>query len=464
MPTIQNVVENGICVGCGACSVVTHGAIPVRKGGYGFFVADLAQVEREVLETASRVCPFANEAANEDTVAERVIHDAPVSDPRIGKYRSIYAGRVASDDYLNESSSGGLTSWLVGKLLEGGHVDGVIHVGRGGGDLFSYSVSRSPTQLRGKRKSAYYSTTLGEVLAEIRGDGLRYALVGVPCFVKAARLTCFEDAVLAQQLQYFVGLVCGHLKSAAFAEFLAWQCGVAPADVEAVDFRVKARGRDAGRYDFGVLQKGADEWVTRPTYELQGGNWGHGMFQLNACNYCDDIFAETADVVFGDAWLPEYRADWRGTNIVLTRNATIERIIEDGRASGEIVLDALSAARAAESQGGNFRHRRDGLSVRLADDLRAGKWIPLKRIAPGGLPVSAQRKALVRQRRIISDRSHRLFADAKQRVELEYFMSCIQPLVEKYERLNRPGLVVRIRARLGRVLRRAIGSMVRVNS
>lgn len=31
-----------------------------------------------------------------------------------------------------------------------------------------------------------------------------------------------------------------------------------------------------------------------------------------ACNYCDDVFAECADVTCMDAWLPEYSQDHRG--------------------------------------------------------------------------------------------------------------------------------------------------------
>ncbi len=452
-PTIRKVVDNDMCVGCGACAVATRGAIEMRRGRHGFYVAELAHAADDVLAAASRVCPFAHEAADEDAIAARVIEDMPFSDPRLGKYLSIHAGRVAADAYLNDSSSGGMTSWLAGRLLEEGLVDGVIHVGRGDDELFSYSVSRSLDEIRTRRKSAYYSTSFAAAVEAIRGDGLRYAFIGVPCFVRAARLACLEDPALARQLRYFIGLVCGHLKSAAFAEFLAWQCGVAPDEVKAVDFRVKAPGRDAGRYDFAVQRKGASDWITRPTFTLQGGNWGHGMFQLNACNYCDDIFAETADVVFGDAWLPEYRADWRGTNIALTRNATIARLLAEGRQRGELVLDALAPERAAESQGGNFRHRREGLAVRLADDRRAGRWVPLKRVAPGSVPLGRRRKALVRQRRAISEASHRLFAEARAAASLEQFVAAVQPLVARYDRLNGPGLLARLRARLRRLLR-----------
>src|SRR3546814_15744475 len=82
---------------------------------------------------------------------------------------------------------------------------------------------------------------------------------------------------------------------------------------------------------------------TLPTSRLLGGNWGHGMFQLGACDFCDDIFAETADVCLGDAWLPQYDSDWRGTNIVISRHADIEQLLSEGARSGKILLDDIHA-------------------------------------------------------------------------------------------------------------------------
>lgn len=452
MPTIKNVVENAICVGCGACAVRTDGAITVQVNPHGYYSADLSRADENTLAVASRVCPFAHEAANEDALSEASLEPAPFYDSRIGKYQSIHAGRVASGSYLEGSSSGGMTSWLAGRLLETGAVDGVIHVGRGEDGLFSYQLSHSLQALRAQRKSAYYSTTLAGVLEAIRNDGQRYALIGVPCFIKAARLLCREEPALDHQLRFFIGLVCGHLKSSAFAELLAWQTGVAPDELEAVDFRVKTPGRDAGRYDFGARRKGSDQWLTRPTQDLRGGNWGHGMFQLNACNYCDDIFAETADVVFGDAWLPQYRQDWRGTNIVITRHSLLRTLLEDGLASGEIEIEELSAEQASNSQGGNFRHRHDGLAVRLADDIERGAWVPRKRIKPDLRAVEPRRLSVIRSRREISKASHSLFGQAKERSSLGYFLDRIEPFVTRYERCNRPRLHKRVMSRLRRYL------------
>jgi len=46
------------------------------------------------------------------------------------------------------------------------------------------------------------------------------------------------------------------------------------------------------------------------------------------------VFAETADVVLGDAWLPEYVQDSDGTNVVVTRNQDIRQLIVKARTEG----------------------------------------------------------------------------------------------------------------------------------
>ena len=433
---IEDVVAGGLCVGCGACSVATSGAIPITIGRRQSFEASLAGVSEPDLRRASGVCPFSDESENEDRIAARVLPPGTPTDERIGGYRQIAAARVTDSGWLLGSSSGGLTSWTAVKLLERGDVQGIIHVRPDvtGDGLFSYQVSHSVEAFRSHRKSMYYSTSFADALQAIRGDGRRYAFIGVPCFIRAARLLCDADEPLRNQLAFFLGLVCGHLKSFGFAESLAWQVGVDPARLGAVDFRVKVPGRSSSSYDFGARARGAHELITRSTGSLVGGSWGHGAFQLNACNYCDDIFAETADVAFGDAWLPQYKEDWRGTNVVITRNPVIDAILHRGVAAGELTLESLTIDEVAASQAGNFRHRRDGLSVRLADDVALGVPIPRKRVGPGSRPVSRARVRMIRTRREMSARSQELFSEAKSPQSLQFYLDGMTTLIAQYRR------------------------------
>lgn len=451
--TIEDVVARGMCVGCGACSVRTNGKIPLTLGRRRSYEADLSGLDSTELRQAGEVCPFSDESSNEDHIASRLFGTGLTHHPLIGHYSGLYAGRLLDEDKLLGSSSGGLTSWVAAKLLEKGHVDGILHLKSSESPdqgLFSYQTSYSVAEFTAQRKSMYYASTFAGAVESVRGDGRKYALIGVPCFLRAGRLLAQQDAELETQLAFFLGLVCGHLKSQAFAEALAWQTGVGPDELETVDFRVKAPGRPASHYDFGA-QSRAGTVETRATAALLGGSWGHAMFQLNACNYCDDIFAETADVAFGDAWLPRFKADWRGTNVIVSRRPAIDEILRD---ADDIWLEELSAQEVADTQAGNFRHRRVGLSVRLHDDIEHGLSVPVKRVPASIDGIDGKRLRLVRLRRIIADRSHGAFARARAAGDLRVFLDEMQPLVAKYSGIEHGGTGRRINQAVRRRLRK----------
>lgn len=446
--TIEDVIARGMCVGCGACGVASGGAIKITLGRRRSYEADASEAPAAAIRAGSRVCPFSDESRNEDAIA-RDRFAGLAYDERIGYYSTLRAARVTDLERLMGSSSGGLTSWVAEELLRRGKVDAILHVApthTDDGPLFSFSASDTAEEFASQRKSMYYASTMAEIVAAVRGDGRRYAVIGVPCFLRAARLLAEQDAVLGDQLAYFLGLVCGHLKTQAFAEALAWQAGVAPEELASVDFRVKVPDRPSSHYDVAATDHDGNR-VTAHTHDLVGGNWGHAMFQVNACNYCDDIFAETADVAFGDGWLPQYKMDWQGTNVVVSRHPDIDEILADASA---VWSEPLTADQVAATQGGNFRHRRVGLSVRLADDVAAGLSVPAKRVPASLDGIDPQRVDLIRLRRRISDASHDAFAEARARGSLALFLTRMQPLLKKYERVSRGSRTARILRRLTR--------------
>jgi coenzyme F420 hydrogenase subunit beta len=438
MASIHDVVNNGACVGCGGCSVATKGAVSVKLGVRGAYEVDLLTATPKQIQMASRVCPFSDDSANEDEIAEAVFPTLSQHESGIGKFLGTYAGRVSNVQDVEKSSSGGLTSWVAAQLLAAGEVDGVIQVGKKTSSLlFSYELAYTVADVLGSRKSRYYPVSFAEAMESIRGDGKRYAFIGVPCQIRGARSVCAEDDTLNKQIKYFLGLVCGHMKSTAYAESLGWQLGVSPDSLAEVDFRIKDPKRSARGYRFGVKSADDENFRTATANSLLGGNWGHAVFQLNACNYCDDVFAETADVVFGDAWLPKFESDWRGTNVVVTRNAVIDNILKQGLASASIHLEELAPDQVKRTQAGNFRHRWEGLAIRLADDVAAGRWVPNKRILPGYSGSTQRRIAIVRARRELSERSHEIFLEARQAGSLQTYLDRIGPLVADYDNASR---------------------------
>jgi coenzyme F420-reducing hydrogenase beta subunit len=361
----------------------------------------------------SRQCPFSPAAANEDRVAAERFARAPVADPRIGRFETAYVGHAVEDPFRRKGSSGGLTSWVAAELLRSGAIDGVAHVvpaePRKEGRFFTYRISRSIDALSEGAKSRYYPVELSRVLSEIRETRGRYAIVGVPCFIKAVHLLRRIDPVIRARVTHTLGLFCGHQKSAAMIESFAWQLGAELGRVRALDYRIKDESRPANWYRAHLeLDDGsaaAQDW-----WHHADGDWGAGFFQNPACDFCDDVVGETADVSFGDAWVEPYSSDGRGTNVVVVRTPELRKMIETARAEGRLQLEPVDADFIARTQAAGLRHRRDGLAYRLSWRRRGLR--PVKRVGPGRtLPL--RRKLVYRLRSHIARWSHRMFRLAR---------------------------------------------------
>lgn len=467
----DTVVRGGYCIGCGACAVICD-RVSIELTPLGKYQASVREESHADLgEELAAVCPFSALAEDETTLARQLFSEPTdvTSGPQaewhdeIGFHRGTWVGHVAEGDFRARGSSGGMASWVLRELMDRGEIDGVIHVqpcsasAEAGELLFQMAISRTPQELLQGTHSRYYPVTMAEVLREARAQpDSRLALVGVPCFVKAARLLARQDPVLARVLRFHVGLVCGHLKSATYAEYLGWVAGVPPHDLGQVEFRRKANKRPANHYLFAATSRSTGAEFTVLSTEVPAGDWGLGCFKYKACDFCDDVLAETADVVIGDAWLPEYVCDSRGTNIVIVRHPALVPLVEQGMATGRLALKPLSPDRVAESQRSGLRHRREGLACRLHDAKVRGEWVPPKRVPaapPGQEPVRA---AVYRLREQLTHESHLAFDRAKQGRDLTIFAEQMAPLVAAHRKLVQAPLHVRIIRLAKRLLNAAL--------
>lgn len=403
-----DVAAAGLCIGCGACGrqmrFDPHGLLEpagVRAG--------------EADEGFARICPFSPSAPNENAIAAERWPSAPHRHELIGSYEAAFVGYAAEDGYRAAGSSGGMVSWVAAELLRQGLVDGVAHVAPADperdGRFFAYRISRTEAEVRAGAKSRYYPVELSQVLAEIRRVPGRYAVVGVPCFVKAVQLLRREEPVLAERIAFTLGLFCGHMKSARFVESFAWQLGVPMSEVRAVDYRHKDPDRPANWYTACLTL--ADGSARRQDWwHLADGDWGAGFFQSPACDWCDDVVAETADIAFGDAWTEPYSSDGRGTNVVIVRSPRLLALVEAAMREGRIDLAPVDSGFVVATQDAGLRHRREGLAYRLR--VAPPALQPVKRVAPGGRALPLRRKLVYRARIGIARWSHRVFALARR--------------------------------------------------
>ena len=430
---IREVVTGGYCIGCGGCAVQDN-TINLAQSPIGMPQAELTNNSR-----LDSVCPFGSDVS-ENEISRSLYADNGCFDERVGFYLSNYVGFVTESTYRESASSGGIVSWVLVELFRRGEIDGVIHVAEGQDDIFEYQVSETIGEITRKSKSRYYPVHYENALDKVLGNGKKYAFVGVPCYVKSIRLLARNNKSVNESIKYCIAIFCGHLKTKGFAEMIAMQQGVPANAIASVDFRVKNLKQPANRYSSQVFFKDSCGEIKSlppvPTQDLYGLDWGLGYFKPKACDWCDDIAGETADLACGDAWLPEVVEDPLGTNVVITRNKLIDDILRKGRSEKLLSLTDVSVEKIYESQAGNYRHRREGLAVRLEDAARRGIWTPPKRIKAASYMVGNSRRRIYMLRALIAERSHFAFIKAKNKNSFLYFMLLMLPLELYYYFLN----------------------------
>ena len=450
----NTVIRGGYCVGCGVCAVANASEYRITMDSLGRYQATFTPRPNHS-GLSKVVCPFALAHPNEDDIAGQLYGQEPgcVKHPVLGYFKALYAGYVSTGEYRERGSSGGFVSWLACELLKRKFVDGIIHVRRNVDrspeqPLFVYSISSTCAEVLNGAKSRYYPVELSNVLSGIRDTTGVFALVAVPCFAKAVRLLQLTDSQWTRRFAFVIGLLCGHMKSARFVDFIAWQLGLSPASVTDVDFRGKSPERPSNDYLTRLEIADGTRAIVREAFltEIEGGDWGQGYFKYKACDFCDDIFAETADVAAGDAWLPKYSQDWRGTNVVLVRNTRLDQLIRDGIASGVLAFESLSPEETVATQRAAVRHRRDGLAYRLWKSTKRGVWIPPKRVKPGEQSLDRNWREIFRLRSQIAESSQCVSLKEDPWVFLRMRMR-LHPLVRRYQALY-TGIKLRQSARL----------------
>lgn len=367
---IESVVNQDLCIGCGICiDRCPSKAIEMDWNDYGFLIPEL-QENCDSHGECIKSCPFnplpQNEVKTENEIGERFLKNTNHHHPRIGKYNKLYAG--FSTEYRLTSSSGGIATYVLAELLKRGIVQHVISVNESNksNNHYDYSISSSVVELLGASKTKYYPVSMSNAFSKISELDGKVAIVGVACFLKAIRLVQYQDQALNKKIRFLVGIICGGVKSRFFTEFLAGQVGVEKDEYEEPQFRIKDMNSTAGDYSFGCNSSNDIEQRTLKMKSV-GDMWGTGLFKANACDFCDDVTTELADISLGDAWLKPYNADGKGTNVIVTRSLLSEQIITDGINKNEIIAEDLDIDRFLASQRGGFRHRQNALSFRMKE-------------------------------------------------------------------------------------------------
>ena len=385
------IVPNDLCAGCGVCAgVCPVDALKIEWNKYGEYAPVEQPGQCTECGLCLQVCPFGNQEENETTLVERELgrQDGIQRDSVVGLYLDLFAGYSKVNNQRIQGAGGGLTTWLLEKLLTQGVVDRVCCVVPNGDPdtLFRFSVVDTIQDIRRASRSAYHPVELSQVISEILTVDARYAVTGLPCALKGLRLAMQRNAKLRERIVVLVGLVCGQQKSKFFAEYLCALAGGQPSKLISASFRVKDTTRHHLDHRFEFTCDSGENVTTGHVYqsECMGWLWGYDCFKLNACNFCDDITAEVADVTFGDAVSERYSYGNMGANFVIVRSGLIRDLLTSGTSAREIVLDRVPLQAVTQRQQGVILLKRHDLQHRLylIRNKDNASYIPAKRFPP----------------------------------------------------------------------------------
>lgn len=356
---------NHLCIGCGICAT----ACPTKRIEM-FFNKNLGNYQpSDSMETCEKacgicekVCPFVPENPTIVEITRNLYANVEgiQHNDVLGYYQSSYVGY--STDHRFTSASGGLATWVLESLLIAGMVDHVICVGQDeeSPTLFSFRICSTIEQIRACSGSCYQPLELSKALQYVMENEGRYAIVALPCVAKGLRLAMLANRHLNNRIEYIFGLTCGQNKSRHFVDYIA-EHHIGLKNPSSIQFRVKDPNRHANNYlshfnyreSSGNIEKHDVSWS-----EGISRIWVNRWFTLEACDYCDDIFAETADAVFMDAWLSDYANDCDGTSLAVIRDSRVDTLIRQGMTAKKVCCEDISPEKVLESQKNRFVQKR----------------------------------------------------------------------------------------------------------
>jgi len=364
---VTEIADKDVCSSCGVCvGLCPSHALSMKIQGNGDLALCVdADICLEECHLCLDVCPFSGGVHNprgKNVELFSAKSDSIYNEDIGWHYRSIVGSRKEAS-LRQASASGGLATWCMETLLKKQLVTRVAVVriaenqDRG---FFEYFAASSIEKLRSSSGSIYHPVEISGILREIESNKQeRWAIVGVPCLCAAIR----NSSRLRKQVPFVFGLACGMYQNTFYTEMLLDESGVERGNIKNIEYRRKSDGGTPSDYRF----RGTDNRRVGKEVPYRGLPFYLGknaFFRLNACNYCMDVFAETADACFMDAWLPAYRQESKGTSLVVIRNSEVHELFLQGESDGELQINETGAENVVLSQKGHVRRKRDLIYMR----------------------------------------------------------------------------------------------------
>ncbi len=328
--SIDAVVKERVCCGCGACTVICPASCIELVYGERYNYPKIDAEQCIGCGKCLEVCPSSFLLAGTDP--------GFCDEPARASY-SCCLIHSTDDGIRLDSSSGGFITGLILHLMDKGLVDGgIVAKCEGEKPLVAQSFIATDRQsLLSARASKYAPVSSCAALADVLNRPGHYVFVGTPCMVEA--LTKLKNLLpkLEERIVLSIGLVCSGMASRLSTKAYIEESGVNPADVRRVCYR-----GDGWPGRFRVFGENDELLMDRPYLD---GAPIHAVPRDHylRCWNCLDHWGRFADIVVSDPWTEEMvKTERKGRSAIMVRTERGREAVSSAIDSGDMIADSIT--------------------------------------------------------------------------------------------------------------------------
>lgn len=349
--TLKDVVDWGLCTGCGAC------AYACDRGGISLVNVESDGIRPQFLGEKCSACAECLSICPGYRVdgepADRGPAETSQSNDGFGPALEIWEGYASDPTVRYQASSGGLLSALALYCLEKEGMEFVLHTGMSESSPWTNRtvMSRTRAELLARAGSRYAPASPCDGLAAIEASDRPCVFIGKPCDAAAVHSLRSKHPDLDRKMGLVLTFFCAGTPSSRGTLDLLRSLHAKQDEIK--ELRYRGQGWP-GRFK---VEAGSPTREYSLSYEE---SWGQlAGYRPLRCHLCPDGLGQVADLACGDAWQRFSEDGDPGRSIVLVRTARGREILHGAMDAGYVQLQPLDAQAVLAAQPNLLRRRRE---------------------------------------------------------------------------------------------------------
>ena len=353
--TLQEVVDWGLCTGCGACHYAcSNGHVQlVNIESVGIRPRILSDACADCSQCVS-ICP--GYSVDGDLATRRSAQHGHMNED-FGVALEIWEGHASDPQMRSRASSGGVLSALATYCLEKENMAFVLHAAMDEARpwLNKTVMSRTRSEILARAGSRYAPASPCDSLAQIENSNRPCVFIGKPCDTTAVFKLRDERPALDRNLGLVMTFFCAGTPSTQGTLDLLREFEIDRKFVSHLRYR-----GEGWPGPFTVVHEHGENSLS---YDESWGKLSH--YRPLRCQLCPDGVGRVADISCGDAWNDFNGNGDPGRSLVIVRTERGREILHRAMAADYVRLTRATAADVLAAQPNLLRKRRE-LFGRLA--------------------------------------------------------------------------------------------------